>query len=54
MIDISGEESAAAHGLINAVSRYGFVYIKNTGLQLSGKDIDEMFKIVPFVPCFFH
>jgi isopenicillin N synthase-like dioxygenase len=46
VLDISLPSKDVATHLVQAVSKYGFVYIKNHGLSLPPADIDAMFAMV--------
>ena len=46
IIDISEPSTNTADELISAAAKYGFVYIKSTGLGLNVDTLDRMFDIV--------
>lgn len=46
VIDIA-DENRAANDLVDAASRYGFVFVKNSGAdEISQKSISDMFSLV--------
>ena len=49
VIDISSGDAAVGKALIEASEKYGFVFVKNLGKDISIEDIDEAFQLV-FVP----
>jgi isopenicillin N synthase-like dioxygenase len=53
IIDISESQTnpaPIAKGLVDAAVEYGFVYIKNTGQDLSFAQVEQAFDIVRVVP----
>lgn len=49
IIDISesqADQASIAKRLVDAAAEYGFVYIKNTGLNISAAQIEQAFSIV--------
>ena len=48
VIDISNPSDAVALQVLEAASTHGFLYIKNDGVTIPPKDIDDMFKIVVY------
>lgn len=46
VIDISNTSKEVAQQVLDAASKYGFLYIKNDGVTISPEDIDNMFKLV--------
>jgi hypothetical protein len=53
IIDISAEDAdelEVAKALVDAAAEYGFVYIKNTGKDISVKQVQDAFNIVSVQP----
>ena len=46
VIDISNPTDEVARQVLDAASTHGFLFIKNDGVTIPPKDIDEMFKLV--------
>jgi hypothetical protein len=46
VIDISNGNDQTAHDLVDAATRYGFVFIKSKGLGFSVEIVDRMFELV--------
>lgn len=46
VIDISNPSGEVARQVFEAASTHGFLFIKNDGVTIPPKDIDEMFKLV--------
>jgi isopenicillin N synthase-like dioxygenase len=46
VLDISVPNHEIAGHLVETISQYGFVYIKNHGLDLPPQEIDDMFQLV--------
>jgi isopenicillin N synthase-like dioxygenase len=46
VIDISNPSDEVARKVFEAASTHGFLFIKNDGVTIPPKDIDEMFKLV--------
>lgn len=46
VIDLSHATATTADGLIDAVSRYGFVFVKGEGLGFTSKILDDIFALV--------
>ena len=46
VIDISKPNDDTAREVLEAASTHGFLFIKNDGLTIPPKDIDDMFKLV--------
>lgn len=49
IIDISADgadELEVARALVDAAAEYGFVYIKNTGKDITAKQVEDAFSIV--------
>jgi hypothetical protein len=50
VIDISEPSTEVAHQVLVAASTHGFLYIKNDGVTIPPKDIDDMFQLVYNLP----
>jgi len=46
VIDVSSPSDNVARQVLDAASTHGFLFIKNDGVAISPKDIDDMFKLV--------
>jgi isopenicillin N synthase-like dioxygenase len=46
VIDISSSTIEVAQQVLDAASTHGFLFIKNDGVTIPPKDIDDMFKLV--------
>ena len=46
IIDLSGDEADVARQLVDAAEQHGFIYIKNSGLNITPEAIDEAFQLV--------
>ena len=46
VLDISSADKEVAAKLVESVSRYGFVYIKNNEAGIPPDDVDAMFMLV--------
>ena len=46
VVDLSDKTSRTSRQLLEAASRWGFVYIKATGLCISSSDVDRAFEMV--------
>jgi hypothetical protein len=46
VIDISKSNDDTAREVLEAASTHGFLFIKNDGVTIPPKDIDDMFKLV--------
>jgi hypothetical protein len=46
VLDISSTDKEMASRLVESVSKYGFVYIKNNEAGIPSGDVDAMFKLV--------
>jgi isopenicillin N synthase-like dioxygenase len=46
VLDISNPDSAVAKRLVDAISTYGFVYIKNDGYNIPVDGLESMFSLV--------
>ena len=50
IINISSLDETTGDRLVAAAAKYGFVYIKSTGLSISAETVDKMFALVsPYV-----
>jgi len=45
VIDISNPSPKVAKQVLDAASTHGFLFIKNDGVTIPPKDIDDMFKL---------
>jgi isopenicillin N synthase-like dioxygenase len=46
IIDLSGDQDQVARQLVEAAEEHGFIYIKNSGVDISPSEIDEAFQLV--------
>jgi hypothetical protein len=46
VIDISHPSPEVANQVLDAASTHGFLFIKNDGITIPPKDIDDMFDLV--------
>lgn len=46
IIDLEGPEDDVARQLVDAAEEHGFIYIKNTGRNITASEIDEVFELV--------
>lgn len=46
VIDISNPSTEVAHQVLEAASTHGFLFIKNDGVSIPPKDVEDMFELV--------